>query len=101
MTFALRFAHVLFAGMGLGLLAGPGALAQAPAQPAGSTTAQNPQKPADPQKPSDPQKPPDPAEQPIFRAKVNIVRVDVSVTGRDDEPLDNLQPSDFAVKEDG
>ncbi len=49
----------------------------------------------------DPQKPPDPAQQPIFRAKVNLVRVDVSVMDRKGEPLDNLQASDFAVKEDG
>lgn len=49
----------------------------------------------------DPQKPPDPAQQPIFRAKVNLVRVDVSVMDRNGEPLASLQPSDFQVKEDG
>jgi VWFA-related protein len=49
----------------------------------------------------DPQKPPDPAQQPIFRAKVNIVRVDVSVTDRDDKVVEGLQSSDFVVKEDG
>jgi VWFA-related protein len=68
----------------LGLLAGSRLLAQ------------------DPQKPPDPQKPDDPAaEQPIFRAKVNIVRVDVSVWGRDGDPIADLQASDFQVKEDG
>jgi len=49
----------------------------------------------------DPQKPPPPPDQPIFRAKVNLVRVDVSVHDRDGEPLANLQPSDFLIKEDG
>jgi VWFA-related protein len=49
----------------------------------------------------DPQKPPDPAQQPIFRAKVNLVRVDVSVTGRNGDPIDSLEPADFIVKEDG
>jgi VWFA-related protein len=45
--------------------------------------------------------PQDPAQQPIFRARVNLVRVDVSVTGRDDEPVDDLTAADFLVKEDG
>jgi VWFA-related protein len=49
----------------------------------------------------DPQKPPDPAEQPVFRAKVNLVRVDVSVTGRNGDAIENLEPADFLVKEDG
>jgi VWFA-related protein len=49
----------------------------------------------------DPQKPPPPPDQPTFRAKVNLVRVDVSVHDRDGEPLENLQPADFVVKEDG
>jgi VWFA-related protein len=54
----------------------------------------------DPQKPEDPPKPPD-AEQPIFRAKVNLVRVDVSVSDRDGNPVSDLQAADFQVKEDG
>jgi VWFA-related protein len=45
--------------------------------------------------------PQEPAQQPIFRARVNLVRVDVSVTGRDGEPVDDLQTADFLVKEDG
>jgi VWFA-related protein len=44
---------------------------------------------------------PEPPQQPTFRAKVNLVRVDVSVMGRDGEPIDDLQASDFLVKEDG
>ena len=84
MTRALRFVHLLFFCLALGLLAGSGALAQAP------------------QKPPDPQKPADPAEQqPIFRTGVNIVRVDVSVSDRDGNPIDSLQAADFQVKEDG
>jgi len=44
--------------------------------------------------------PPQEPEQPIFRAKVDLVRVDVSVTGRDDQPVTDLQASDFIVTED-
>jgi len=40
-------------------------------------------------------------QQPIFRAKVELVRVDVSVTGRDDKPVEDLQASDFEIEEDG
>jgi VWFA-related protein len=47
------------------------------------------------------QKPPEQPESPIFRAKVNIVRVDVSVTDRDGHAIQTLEPSDFLVKEDG
>ena len=39
--------------------------------------------------------------QPIFRSRVNLVRVDVSVFGRNGEPLVGLAPEDFLVKEDG
>lgn len=75
---------LLVACAALCLLAGPAALAQDPKpQPATASP------------------PADSAEQPIFRAKVNLVRVDVSVTDRNGEPLGNLQPSDFVVKEDG
>ena len=64
--------------------------------------AQTPQKPANgsPSAPSDPSAPAEPA-QPVFRAKVNLVRVDVSVNGRNNTPLEDLQASDFLVKEDG
>ena len=51
------------------------------------------------------QEPPPPAEppagQPTFRTRVNVVRVDVSVFGRDGKPLEGLQPEDFIVREDG
>jgi VWFA-related protein len=44
--------------------------------------------------------PPGQPEQPIFRAGAELVRVDVSVTGRNDEPVTDLQASDFVVTED-
>jgi VWFA-related protein len=43
----------------------------------------------------------EPPQQPIFRARVNLVRVDVSVNGRNGEPVEDLQAADFVVKEDG
>jgi len=61
---------------------------------------QKPEQSPTSQKPPE-QKPPDQPEQPIFRAKVNIVRVDVSVTDRDGHAIQTLEPSDFLVKEDG
>ena len=100
MRFALRFAHLLLLAAAVGLT-GLGTHAQAPSPPSVSASAQDPAKPTDPPKPSDSQKPGEQPEQPIFRAKVNIVRVDVSVNGRNGEPLADLQPSDFEIKEDG
>jgi VWFA-related protein len=47
------------------------------------------------------QPPPPQPEQPIFRTRVNVVRVDVSVFDRDDRALEGLQPADFLVKDDG
>lgn len=42
-----------------------------------------------------------PPQQPVFRAGTALVRVDVSVTGRDDAPVTDLQAEDFEVEEDG
>jgi len=39
-------------------------------------------------------------QQPIFRAGTDLVRVDVTATGRDDEPVADLQMSDFEITED-
>jgi VWFA-related protein len=61
--------------------------------------AQQQQQAPPPQPPQ--QQPPPPIEQPTFRTRVNIVRVDVSVFDRDDRALEGLQPADFVVKEDG
>ena len=47
------------------------------------------------------QQPAPPPDQPVFRTRVNLVRVDVSVFGRDGEPLTDLRPEDFVVREDG
>ncbi len=45
--------------------------------------------------------PQEPQQPPIFRAKVDLVRVDVSVTGRGDAPVTDLTVADFDVEEDG
>jgi VWFA-related protein len=38
---------------------------------------------------------------PVFRAGVKLVRVDVTVTGKGDQPVADLTPGDFEVEEDG
>ncbi|MDP2053301.1 MAG: hypothetical protein Q8L75_06675, partial [Acidobacteriota bacterium] len=43
----------------------------------------------------------EPPQQPIFRAGTDLVRVDVTVTARDDQPVTDLQLADFEVTEDG
>ncbi|MEW5980803.1 MAG: VWA domain-containing protein [Acidobacteriota bacterium] len=49
------------------------------------------------QQPQDVQQP----QQPVFRAGVSLVRVDVSVRDRRGRPIDDLQADDFEVFEDG
>ncbi len=39
--------------------------------------------------------------QPVFRAEVNVVRVDVSVSDGDGNPIEGLTAEDFTVEEDG
>ena len=39
-------------------------------------------------------------QQPIFRAGTDLVRVDVTATVRGDEPVADLQPSDFEITDD-
>ena len=56
--------------------------------------------------PVSPQAPPagqqQPAQQPpVFRAGVKVVRVDVTVTGKGDQPVADLTAADFEVAEDG
>ncbi|MGD9906739.1 MAG: VWA domain-containing protein [Vicinamibacterales bacterium] len=58
--------------------------------PAGAQT--QPPAPADPAAPAD---------QPIFRAGINFVRVDVIVTDRDGNPVVDLTADDFELAEDG
>jgi VWFA-related protein len=38
--------------------------------------------------------------QPVFRTGVNLVRVDVTATGRGDKPVDDLKAGDFEITED-
>ncbi|MFP5379204.1 MAG: VWA domain-containing protein [Vicinamibacteria bacterium] len=42
-----------------------------------------------------------PPEQPVFRAAVDLVRVDVSVSDNDGKPIEGLEAADFEVTEDG
>ena len=65
---------------------------------AGPSARQEPPRQDPPPRPD--QAPQPPPEQPIFRAGVKLVRVDVSVTGRDDEPVADLEAKDFEVEED-
>jgi VWFA-related protein len=58
-----------------------------------SLSAQQPQQPQSSQPPSQ--------QQPTFRAGVRLVRVDVTATGHDDQPVADLRASDFEVSEDG
>jgi VWFA-related protein len=62
--------------------------------------AQQPSSQPPPSQPAPAQQPPAQPDQPIFRAGAELVRVDVSVTGRNDEPVADLQASDFLVTED-
>lgn len=41
------------------------------------------------------------APQPTFRTGVGLVRVDVTVTGRNDRPIEDLTIEDFEIREDG
>src|SRR5687768_13778488 len=40
-------------------------------------------------------------QRPVFRAEVNLLRVDVQVVAGDGQPIPNLQITDFKVKIDG
>jgi VWFA-related protein len=52
--------------------------------------------------PTAPEAPADqPIPQPTFRAGVDLVRVDVTVRGARDLPVDDLQAADFEIEEDG
>ena len=65
-------------------------------QPAPAPSPTPPQEPA----PAGQQPPPASPDQPTFRAGAELVRVDVSVTGRNDQPVADLQAADFTVTED-
>ena len=56
------------------------------------------------QQPAQPSGPPPPApdqQQPIFKAGINFVRVDVIITDKNGNIIGDLQPGDFDVVEDG
>jgi VWFA-related protein len=80
-------AGAIAAPMALGLRAQD---APAPAQP----PAGQPVGPTGPQQP-------DPGQTAIFRTDINVVRVDVIVTDRQGNPVNNLTQDDFEVTEDG
>ena len=78
--------------------------------PARPLAAQTPQTPSSPQAPAPTPPAPAPApapagqttgDQPIFRAGINFVRVDVIVTDRNGMPVTDLTAADFELAEDG
>lgn len=79
----VRPAAALAVCLALGVLAAPGLRADRQPQEAAAST--QPQRP----------------QPPIFRAGTDLVRVDVTVTGRDDQPVTDLRMADFEVTEDG
>ena len=70
-----------------------------------ATSAQEPARPqGEPQPPeAQAQQPPADAApaQPVFRAGINFVRVDVIVSDRDGNPVLDLKPEEFSISEDG
>jgi len=92
MTRLLRAIAVL--GLAAGVFAGPTGLAQqqtTPAQPA-------PAQPA-PAQPGQPAATPGPDGQPTFRTGINFVHVDVIVTDKSGNMVQDLKPTDFEVVE--
>ena len=81
---ASSFRTITAAASLLGLLGIAGHAQQQPAQPA----------------PQQQTPPPDP-QQPVFRAGINFVRVDVIITDKNGNQIADLQPGDFDVIEDG
>jgi VWFA-related protein len=53
------------------------------------------------QQPPEGQPPPADPQQPVFRAGINFVRVDVIITDKNGNQIADLQPADFEVTEDG
>src|SRR5436190_21556206 len=89
-----RFAVVSLL-LGVVLAAEPRGQQPPPAQPPDQAPAQTPaQTPAQ----ATDQPPPD---QPIFRAGINFVRVDVIVTDKNGNPVGDLKPADFEITEQG
>src|SRR3954463_6718232 len=76
---------------------------QAGQAPAGQTPAPQPdgQQPGGNQEPGLHAKPPAGNHQPVFRAGINFVRVDVIVTDKNGNPVGDLKPEDFEITEEG
>ena len=70
---------------------------------AGQAPPEGPQNPpvAQQQEKQPPGQQPPAQQQPVFRAGVRLVRVDVTVTGKGDQPVADLTLGDFEVAEDG
>lgn len=90
--------HARFTRLALAVAAAAGLLA---ASPAGQSAPQPPPSGEGAQGQPRQSPPQGQAQQPTFRAGVNFVRVDVIVTGRDGQPVENLTQADFEVTEDG
>ena len=71
-----------------------------PSAPAGQQQGQQPQG-QQPQEQQPQEQQPQAAQAPVFRAEINFVRVDVTVTDRSGNPVANLQADDFDVSENG
>jgi VWFA-related protein len=99
--------HVIACALLVPMMAAP--ISASAQQPSGAIAGQSGPQPQQqdptppPQRPSQqPQQPPQPdTPQPVFRTRVNLVRVDVSVFDRDGKPVEGLGPEDFVVREDG
>lgn len=100
-----RFAAILLSSLMLAIPTGLSAgrqdrPAQPPSQP--QPAAQPPAQQPPPQQPPAQQTPPDqPPQRPQFRTGINFVSVDVIVTDKKGNPVLDLKPEDFEVKEDG
>ncbi len=90
----MRIPALLAAGLALTLLTGERPSAQQSAPP--STPPATQQSPPPAQEPADAQ-----PQQPRIRTGINFVRVDVIVTDRKGQPVLDLKPEDFRLKEDG
>ena len=86
------FARVAVAAVLLGSLAGVRATASADGAANAQATNSTPQTATPPTPPPD---------QPVFRAGINTVRVDVIVTDRQGNPVTDLKLEDFEIQEDG
>ena len=82
------------AAVGLAIAVGTGTpgRAQAPQQPSSA------QQPAADQ-PAPPPPPPTDGQQPVFRTGINFVRVDVIVTDKNGNTVEDLKPGDFEIVE--